>query len=77
MVEETGVPGGNHQYVICAENPFERWSEGGETERDGVREGGVGSVYHALYASGALESGMAHTIYPCVSSMGHDFKSHS
>jgi hypothetical protein len=22
MVEETGVPGGNHRYVIHAENPF-------------------------------------------------------
>jgi hypothetical protein len=22
MVEETGVPGGNHRYVVCAENPF-------------------------------------------------------
>jgi hypothetical protein len=22
MVEETGVPGGNHRYVIRAENPF-------------------------------------------------------
>jgi hypothetical protein len=24
MVEETGVPGGNHRYVIRAENPFKR-----------------------------------------------------